>query len=112
MRVINADSLTASLLDCPDDEEIGLKNAREAGIKENDDTVIIDFWRRCKQSFANFVNAEPTVDPVKHAYWINNEDTFDTCRCSQCGCFSEAKYPYCCHCGAKMSRSKRNEVTE
>lgn len=116
MRPIDADSLIESLLDCPDDEEIGLKNAREAGIKENDDTVIIDFWRRCKQSFANFVNSEPTVTrikhrhritPVKHGHWIFKSFPADWVGqlyiCSECNEISDSQSRYCPHCGAKMN---------
>lgn len=108
-RLIDANSLMESLLDCPDDEEVGLKNAKEAGIKENDDTVIIDFWRRCKQSFANFVNAEPTVDPVKHGHWMLRTDGADEnfsimYKCSVCRGTSPKPvlYEYCPMCGAKM----------
>lgn len=108
MRLIDADSLIESLLNCPDDEEIGLKNAKEAGLKENDDTVIIDFWERCKQSFVNFANTEPTVEAVKYANWINNkDDIFDaTWRCSRCKNLVYKKqygyYKYCSNCGSKM----------
>lgn len=119
MRLIDADSLIESLLDCPDDEEVGLKNAKEAGIKGNDDTVIIDFWRRCKQSFVNFVNSEPTVAlekrrhrvAHKHGHWIADRigDKHGLCYdCSKCGNMGTVKSNYCPWCGAKMN----DEVAE
>lgn len=107
-RLIDADSLIESLLDCPYDEEIGLKNAKEAGLKENDDTVIIDFWRHCKQSFVNFVNTEPTIDPIKHAHWTRKEyRLMSWWKCSNCNSQEKVISRYCPHCGAKM-----DEVTE
>lgn len=105
MRQIDADSLIESLLDCPDDNEVGLKNAKEAGIKGNDDTVIIDFWRRCKQSFANFVNSEPTVDnTIEHGHWIYRTDGIfnGMYKCSVCRDTVPKPSRYCPMCGAKM----------
>lgn len=125
MRVIDADSLIESLLDCPDDEEVGLKNAKEAGLKENDDTVIIDFWRRCKESIANFVNAESTVVPIKHRHWNRKYYAMATfIQCSNCGFYIRVvgagkrhgneryllysdEMKFCPNCGAKMEYHPR-----
>lgn len=65
MRCIDADKLIEELLDFPVDEEVALETAEEAGLKEDDDAVIIDFWKRCKESLINFVKTEPTIDTVK-----------------------------------------------
>lgn len=111
MRCIDADSLAESLLDCPVDEEVALENAEEAGLKENDDTVIIDFWRRCKDSFVNFIKTQPTIDPVKHAHWIRvARSESEYWQCSNCHGYFTLPMPkyrgfymrYCGCCGAEM----------
>lgn len=110
MRCIDADNLIEELLDSPVDEEVALENAKEAGLKKNDDTVIIDFWRRCKDSLVNFVNTEPTVDPTKHGHWIFRTDGIfnGMYKCSVCRDTVPKPSRYCPMCGAK----NENEVTE
>lgn len=111
MRCIDADNLIEELLDCPVDEEIALETAEEVGLKENDDAVIIDFWRRCKDSFVNFVKTEPTVDnTIEHGHWIYRTDGIfnGMYKCSVCRDTVSKPSRYCPYCGARMD----DEVAE
>lgn len=49
---------------------------------------------------------QPTVDPVKHGYWIREPNCWY--RCSECGSHypsiaDNMNYHYCPDCGAKMT---------
>ena len=48
------------------------------------------------------IKKEPAVDaaPVVHGRWTDKGSL--SCRCSRCGCKSNAEYNYCPHCGAQM----------
>lgn len=63
---------------------------------------------RSKCSFVDFMDRQPTVDPVKHGRWIAGYDSGnkywpDRWVCSECGAaFDTADYNYCPDCGARM----------
>lgn len=62
------------------------------------------------------IDAQPTVDPVKHGHWIDIDSESYTwkVRCSECShersmMSTQGKYPkYCEECGAKMNVSDTN----
>ena len=61
---------------------------------------------------AELIETEPTVDPVKHGHWVEQEHEdwkwSKECRCSECGKYRLMTNPfgrewnYCPNCGAKM----------
>ena len=53
---------------------------------------------------------QPAVDaaPVRHGRWTDRGSL--SCRCSCCGCKSNAEYNYCPHCGARMDGGEDDEA--
>lgn len=65
-------------------------------------------------SVADLLDKEPTVDPVKHGYWIFPDNPWDLAKCSVCGKRSRSgvwadENLYCPCCGAKMD-GEPNEI--
>lgn len=66
--------------------------------------------------FYEWLNGQPTIDPVKHGKWIKhvlkNANVPWGYDCSACGVWfvvgddTVEKYYYCPNCGAKMERSE------
>ena len=58
------------------------------------------------------IDAQPTVDSVKHGKWVKSDILNEKYRCSECdgACWyygfagSVAKSRYCLNCGAKMDK--------
>lgn len=52
------------------------------------------------------LNACPTIDPVKHAYWIEENDDEQGvayhCSCCDEWVFDNKGFRFCPHCGARM----------
>jgi len=78
-------------------------------MKDTNDNVIavIDPETKSKYwiSLNDYINAQPTVDPVKHGEW----EYYVTIGCirvythTACGCVVKRKSLYCPLCGAKMT---------
>ena len=94
-------------------------------MKDTNDNVIavIDPETKSKYwiSLNNYINAQPTVDTIKHGHWYYAPDrpvgcgtTIGGMFCSNCGgdCPSGShpyrEFKYCPYCGARMD----DEVTE
>lgn len=58
--------------------------------------------------FQRFVDEEPTVDPVRHRYWVQNPVT-GRWSCSGCHCTTRMTGRYCSICGAKMDEAQNEE---
>ena len=58
------------------------------------------------ESVIRVIESIPAVDaaPVRHGRWEDRGSL--SCRCSCCGCKSNAEYNYCPNCGAKMDKEK------
>ena len=62
------------------------------------------------------IDAQPTIDPVKHGKWIESDIPNEGYCCSECGgacwCYdyggSVTKSRYCPNCGARMERGADN----
>ena len=52
----------------------------------------------------SYIIHTPTIDPVKHGYWIETE--IPDYRCSCCGACEDTHAPYCRMCGARMDGDK------
>ena len=77
---------------------------------------------RSKCSFVDFMDRQPTIDPVKHGRWVNVVDEYvgayklqKMLRCSECNyevwVVSDGTNPkYCSNCGAKMDGGTEDEV--
>ena len=83
-------------------------------MKDTNDNVIVVIDPETKSkyliSLSDYINAQPTVDPVKHGHWVIADlDGYDI-ECSNC--HNEGPYgmdaedvleiPYCPWCGARM----------
>ena len=78
----------------------------------NNVIAVIDSETKSKYwiSLNDYINAQPTVDTIKHAHWVFYEDMGSKyIECSNCG--AESGYDdeinqlwgdYCKYCGAKM----------
>lgn len=70
----------------------------------------------CLRNFLNEMAQEPTIDPVKHGRWIEDDDG-DGRHCSVCGVdyCDLVTYPenfnFCPMCGAKMDADKTEATT-
>lgn len=58
------------------------------------------------------IGEAPTIDPVKHAHWVENPIG---CNCSACGeihrydiLTANMTHLYCNHCGAKMDEESKS----
>lgn len=68
-----------------------------------------DTWNQFLSMIDN-VEAQPTVDPVKHAHWIRKSKASGWWKCSNCNCtiWSEHEedrtefHRYCGRCGCRM----------
>lgn len=53
-----------------------------------------------------FIKTQPTIDPVKHGYWVFVNDMVSHIQCSECGddiCWVNTKRPkFCPNCGCKI----------
>lgn len=62
-------------------------------------------------SLNDYINAQPTVDPVKHGHW--KKGVFSDIICSSCGfsmCTTNSVIPkmlYCPNCGARMDENRQ-----
>lgn len=92
MRLIDADVLKA-------------KQQEDADLFIGDDTLSGKSRRdEALNAIANIVNA-PTIDPVKHGYWIDLNDDGSSWKCSVCGEVQCCNSNYCGDCGAKMDEA-------
>lgn len=70
------------------------------------DGLRIEFGEFAMKFILTFINAQPTVDPVKHGRWIFVNDMVSYIKCSECGddiCWVNTKRPkYCPSCGSRM----------
>lgn len=62
-------------------------------------------------SLNDYINAQPTVDTIKHGHW--EKGVFSDITCSNCGfsmCISNSVIPkmlYCPNCGARMDKAEQ-----
>lgn len=89
MRLIDADRLKNAL--------IGLMDTSSPVPSDNDCAI---------DGMLNLLNDQPTVDLVKHGYWIKR-NSVGTATCSVCGglimnFYNKDANTYCHNCGAKM----------
>lgn len=61
-------------------------------------------------AFKREIDAQPTIDPVKHAHWIfklfPNDWVGQLYICSECNGTSDSQSRYCPHCGAFMQKGE------
>lgn len=62
--------------------------------------------------FYDWLDDQPTVDPVKHGRWTkigHIENTWLVSKCSECGYQTIDAGNYCPNCGARMDLNLENE---
>lgn len=110
MRLTDTDALVEQLSD---------KAKEMLGIAGQCQGLAINYYTGAKYGFAKaaiIANGLPTIDPVKHGKWINDNGLY---KCSVCNelwtgwwavvCPEERMYKemkYCPNCGTKMERSE------
>ena len=115
MRLIDADKLIKALKDdveftkewCLKNDFtkgycVGMRKARS--FVYNQPTVEVVKYGHWEESPC--LNACPTIDPVKHAYWIEENDNEQGvayhCSCCDDWVFDNKGFIFCPHCGASM----------
>lgn len=54
-------------------------------------------------AFKKEIDAQPTIDPIKHAHWTREKyRLMSWWKCSNCNSQERVISRYCPHCGAKM----------
>ena len=96
MRLIDADALV---------EDIKSEIDGDKEIYPDDKSSII--FRAGMKNVIGIVKNQDTVEPVKHGYWILDENEkiprYQIKTCSLCGCrVNGTQFNFCPHCGAKM----------
>ena len=83
--------------------------------------VLTDYYHHKTEiqhkAFKEAIDRVPTVDPVKHGHWVEQERCdwvySKECRCSECGKYRLMTNPfgrewnYCPNCGAKMDEVEK-----
>jgi len=65
------------------------------------------------QESINAIKALKSVTPQpKTGYWIDTDEGFSPCECSECKLVEFKKSKYCPNCGARMVGSQESEVEE
>ena len=82
------------------------------------DALMEDIRKHSTSYFADdfaheWVDKQPTIDPVRHGTWRNYKDEHT---CSVCGevvtgdwMYEDSAYDYCPNCGAKMDGEREEE---
>lgn len=98
MRLIDADALIKDIA-----ESIRLADEWEKESHEKKDKhgikCAID-TRRALLAMISRVKKSPTIEPVKHGRWSEDDEGFY--HCSVCKELSDWEHRYCPNCGAKM----------